>query len=79
MGLTVRLMFDVRPLLLFGGLGTVLGLMSLLLHYMAISGESAYFVFMYLFSFGLVMFGFGFVLAAYRSLRKHKWHSSQHE
>jgi len=39
LGITVRLMFDVRPLLFFGSIGTVLGVVGLLLHYIMLPIE----------------------------------------
>ena len=41
----VRLMFDVRPLLFFGIIGTVLGAWGLFLHYILLPIEIAYIVF----------------------------------
>jgi len=35
LGITLRLMFDIQPLLFFGGIGTVLGLVGLILMYIA--------------------------------------------
>jgi hypothetical protein len=32
LGITLRLMFDIQPLLFFGGIGTVLGMAGLFLH-----------------------------------------------
>ena len=73
LGTTVRLMFDIRPLLFFGSIGAVLGIMGLLLHYMTLPTELAHLVFPYLFIFGAtLLFGFGFILVVIKALRKRK-------
>jgi dolichol-phosphate mannosyltransferase len=73
LGTTVRLMFDIRPLLFFGSIGAVLGIMGLLLHYMTLPTELAHLVFPYLFLFGAtLLFGFGFILVTIKALRKRK-------
>jgi hypothetical protein len=73
LGTTVRLMFDIRPLLFFGSIGTVLGIMGLLLHYMTLPTEIAHLVFPYLFLFGATLvFCFGFILVVIKKLRKRK-------
>lgn len=73
LGTTVRLMFDIRPLLFFGSIGAVLGIMGLLLHYMTLPTELAHLVFPYLFLFGAtLLFVFGFILVLIKKLRKRK-------
>ena len=73
LGTTVRLMFDIRPLLFFGSIGSVLGIMGLLLHYMTLPTELAHLVFPYLFLFGAtLLFVFGFILVLIKKLRKRK-------
>ncbi|MCW8802338.1 MAG: glycosyltransferase family 2 protein [Candidatus Bathyarchaeota archaeon] len=52
---TVRLMFDVRPLLFFGLIGTLLGAWGLLLHYILLPIEIAYIVFPLLLMLGGVL------------------------
>jgi len=51
----VRLMFDVRPLLFFGIIGTVLGAWGLILHYVLLPIEVAYVVFPLLLIIGGVL------------------------
>jgi len=73
LGITVRLMFDIRPLLFFGGIGTVLGVVGLLLHYMTLPSEIAHLVFPYIFMIGaILLFLFGFVIVVIKRLRRHK-------
>ena len=73
LGITVRLMFDIRPLLFFGGIGSVLGVIGLLLHYLTLPSELAHLVFPYIFMIGaLLLFLFGFVIYMIKKLRKHK-------
>ncbi len=73
LGITVRLMFDIRPLLFFGGIGTILGVVGLLLHYLTLPSELAHLVFPYIFMIGaLLLFLFGFVIYVIKKLRKHK-------
>jgi hypothetical protein len=73
LGTTVRLMFDIRPLLFFGIIGTVLGIMGLLLHYITLPTELAHLVFPYLFMIGAtLLFGLGFMLVLIKKLRKRK-------
>jgi glycosyltransferase involved in cell wall biosynthesis len=73
LGTTVRLMFDIRPLLFFGIIGTVLGIMGLLLHYITLPTELAHLVFPYLFMIGAtLLFGLGFMLVLIKKLRRRK-------
>lgn len=73
LGITVRLMFDIRPLLFFGGIGTVLGVVGLLLHYLTLPSELAHLVFPYIFLIGsMLLFLFGFVIVVIKKLRRHK-------
>ena len=73
LGITVRLMFDIRPLLFFGGIGTVLGVVGLLLHYLTLPSELAHLVFPYIFLIGsILLFLFGFVIVVIKKLRRHK-------
>jgi glycosyltransferase involved in cell wall biosynthesis len=73
LGITVRLMFDIRPLLFFGSIGTVLGVIGLLLHYLTLPSEFAHLVFPYIFMTGaMLLFLFGFVIVVIKRLRKHK-------
>jgi glycosyltransferase involved in cell wall biosynthesis len=73
LGITVRLMFDIRPLLFFGGIGTVLGAVGLLLHYLTLPSELAHLVFPYIFMIGaMLLFLFGFMIYVIKRLRKHK-------
>jgi glycosyltransferase involved in cell wall biosynthesis len=73
LGTTVRLMFDVRPLLFFGIIGTVLGIMGLLLHYVTLPVELVSVVFPFVFIIGgMLLFWLGFVVVLVRKLRRHK-------
>ena len=73
LGTTIRLMFDIRPLLFFGIIGTVLGIMGLLLHYITLPTELAHLVFPYLFMIGAtLLFGLGFMLVLIKKLRRRK-------
>jgi len=73
LGTTVRLMFDIRPILFFGSIGTILGIMGLLLHSLTLPTEIAHLVFPYLFIIGaLLLFAFGFSLVVIRKMRKPK-------
>ena len=73
LGITVRLMFDIRPLLFFGGIGTVLGVVGLLLHYLTLPSELAHLVFPYIFLVGsMLLFLFGFVIVVIKKLKRHK-------
>ena len=73
LGTTVRLMFDIRPLLFFGSIGTILGIMGLLLHSLTLPTEIAHLVFPYLFIIGaMLLFAFGFILVVIRKMRKRK-------
>ncbi|MBA7470396.1 Undecaprenyl-phosphate 4-deoxy-4-formamido-L-arabinose transferase [subsurface metagenome] len=73
LGVTVRLMFDIRPLLFFGSIGTVLGVVGLLLHYIMLPIEIAHVVFPFLFMIGgMLLFWFGFVIVLIKKLRRRK-------
>jgi len=73
LGITVRLMFDIRPILFFGSIGTVLGVVGLLLHYMTLPTELAHLVFPYLFMIGgMLLFWVGFILVVIKKLRRRK-------
>jgi glycosyltransferase involved in cell wall biosynthesis len=73
LGITVRLMFDIRPLLFFGSIGTVLGIVGLLLHYFMLPIELAYIVLPLLFMIGgILLFWFGFGIVLVRKLRRKK-------
>jgi GTP:adenosylcobinamide-phosphate guanylyltransferase len=73
LGTTVRLMFDIRPLLFFGSIGMILGIMGLLLHSLTLPTEIAHLVFPYLFIIGaMLLFAFGFILVVIRKMRKRK-------
>ena len=69
----MRLMFDIRPLLFFGSIGTVLGVMGLLLHYLTLPIELAHVVFPFIFMIGgILLFWVGFVIVLIKKLRKRK-------
>jgi len=71
LGVTVRLMFDVRPILFFGSIGTVLGVVGLFLHYLMLPIELMHVVFPFLFMIGgILLFWFGFVMVLIRKLRR---------
>jgi glycosyltransferase involved in cell wall biosynthesis len=71
LGVTVRLMFDIRPLLFFGSIGTVLGIVGLLLHYLMLSIELAHIVFPFLFIIGgLLLIWLGLVIVLIRKVRR---------
>jgi glycosyltransferase involved in cell wall biosynthesis len=73
LGITVRLMFDVRPLLFFGSIGTTLGILGLLLHYVTLPIELVSVVFPFLFMIGgMLLFWVGFVMVLIKKLRSHK-------
>jgi glycosyltransferase involved in cell wall biosynthesis len=73
LGTTVRLMFDVRPLLFFGGIGTTLGVLGLLLHYIMLPIELANVLFPMTFMVvGILLFGIGFVIVLIKKLRANK-------
>jgi dolichol-phosphate mannosyltransferase len=73
LGTTVRLMFDIRPLLFFGIIGTVLGVMGLLLHYVTLPIELVNVVFPFIFIIGgMLLFWLGFVIFLVRELRRRK-------
>jgi glycosyltransferase involved in cell wall biosynthesis len=74
LGITVRLMFDIRPLLFFGSIGTVLGVVGLLLHYLTLPIEFAHLVFPYIFMIGaMLLFLFGFVIFIIKKIRRRNW------
>lgn len=71
LGITVRLMFDIRPLLFFGSIGTILGVVGLLLHYLVIPIDLAHIMFPFLFIIGgILLFLFGFVIVLIKKLRR---------
>ena len=71
LGVTVRLMFDIRPLLFFGSIGTVLGIVGLLLHYLMLPIELTQILFPFIFMIGgMLLFWFGFVIVLMRKLRR---------
>ena len=71
LGVTVRLMLDIRPLLFFGSIGTVLGLIGLLLHYLMLPIELAHIVFPFFFIIGgILLFWLGFVIVLIRKIRR---------
>lgn len=73
LGITVRLMFDVRPLLFFGSIGTVLGVVGLLLHYIMLPIELMNVVFPFLFMIGgMLLFWVGFVIVLIKKIRRRK-------
>jgi glycosyltransferase involved in cell wall biosynthesis len=73
LGTTVRLMFDVRPILFFGSIGTVLGILGLLLHYIMRPIELVNVVFPILFMIGgMSLFWIGVVIVLIKKLRKPK-------
>jgi glycosyltransferase involved in cell wall biosynthesis len=73
LGVTVRLMFDVRPLLFFGSIGTVLGIVGLLLHYLMLPIELAHVVYPFLFIIGgILLFWLGLVIVLIRKIRRNK-------
>jgi glycosyltransferase involved in cell wall biosynthesis len=73
LGITVRLMFDVRPILFFGSIGTILGAVGLLLHYITLPIELVSVVFPFLFMIGgMLLFWVGFVIVLIKKLRRRK-------
>ena len=72
LGVTVRLMFDIRPILFFGNIGTVLGIIGLLLHYLLLPIELGHILFPLLFIVvGILLIWFGFIMMIIRKRRKH--------
>ena len=72
LGVTVRLMFDIRPILFFGNIGTVLGIIGLLLHYLLLPIELGHIIFPLLFIIGgILLIWFGFIMMIIRIRRKH--------
>jgi len=70
---TVRLMLDIRPLLFFGSIGTVLGVVGLFLHYIMPTTDLTNFLFPLLFMIGgILLFLFGFVIVLIKKLRRRK-------
>ena len=68
LGITLRLMFDTRPLLFFGGIGAVLAAVGLFLH--AISGTL---VFPVLLMIGAIpLFTLGLIISIFKRLNKYK-------
>ena len=73
LGITVRLMFDVRPILFFGSIGTILGVVGLLLHYIMLPIELVHVVFPFLFMIGgMLLFWVGFVIVLIKKIRRRK-------
>jgi hypothetical protein len=73
LGTTVRLMFDIRPLLFFGGIGTIVGIMGLLLHYTVMPIEFIHIIFPFLFMIGgILLFCIGFVIYLIKEIRKRR-------
>ena len=73
LGITVRLMFDVRPILFFGSIGTILGAAGLLLHYITFPTELVNVLFPFLFMVGgMLLFWVGFVLVLIKKFRRRK-------
>jgi glycosyltransferase involved in cell wall biosynthesis len=73
LGITVRLMFDVRPVLFFGSIGTILGAAGLLLHYITLPIELMNVLFPFLFMIGgMLLFWVGFVIVLIKKLRRRK-------
>lgn len=73
LGTTVRLMFDVRPLLFFGSIGTALGVLGLLLHYIMRPIEWVNVLFQLAFMVvGIVLFGIGCAIVIIKKLRTRK-------
>ncbi len=73
LGITTRLMFDVRPMLFFGSIGIVLGVVGLLLHYITLPIELVNVVFPFLFMIGgMLLFWIGFVIVLIKKLRRRK-------
>ncbi|MCW4016773.1 MAG: glycosyltransferase family 2 protein [Candidatus Bathyarchaeota archaeon] len=71
LGVTLRLMLDIRPLLFFGGIGTSLGVLGLIFHYLALPIELAHILFpLLLIIGGILLFWFGFGIFLIRKLRK---------
>ena len=71
LGITVRLMFDIKPLLFFGSMGTVLGVLGLLFHYIMLPIELVQVVFPFLFMIGgMLLFWVGFVIVLIKKLRR---------
>ena len=71
LGVTVRLMFDIRPLLFFGNIGTILGIIGLLLHYLLLPIELGYIIFPLLFIItGVLLFWLGFVMVLIRKRKR---------
>ena len=72
-GTTIRLMFDIRPLLFFGSIGTVLGALGLFLHYVMPTIDLAHVLFPFLFIIGgILLFLSGFVINLLKKLRRRK-------
>jgi dolichol-phosphate mannosyltransferase len=71
LGTTIRLMFDIRPLLFFGGIGTVLGVLGLFLHYIIPTIDLAHILFPFFFIIGgIVLFLFGLVIVIIKKFRR---------
>ena len=79
LGVTFRLMLDVRPLLFFGSIGTSLGVLGLLLHYFMLPIELMHVVFPFLFMIGgILLFWFGLVVFVIRKLKKKNYKMLNH-
>lgn len=79
LGVTVRLMFDIRPLLFFGSTGTVLGVIGLFLHYLMRPVEITHIVLPILFMIaGIILFWFGFVTFLIRNIEKRNFRQQNH-
>jgi dolichol-phosphate hexosyltransferase len=73
LGVTVRLMYDIRPLLFFGALGTVFGMSGLLFHYTMLPTEFTYVVFPFLIMIGgILLSGIGFAMFFFKKFNIHK-------
>jgi glycosyltransferase involved in cell wall biosynthesis len=73
LGISVRLMFDIRPLLFLGSIGAVLGIIGLLLHYLVLPIDLAHFMLPFLFMIGgILLFWIGVVIVIIKELRRRK-------
>ena len=73
LGTTVRLMFDVRPILFFGSIGTFLGVVGLLLHYIMLPIELVHVIFPFLFMIGgILLFWVGFLIVLIKKVRRRR-------
>lgn len=67
LGITLRLMFDIQPLLFFGGIGTILGMVGLFLH--AITLPTVVFPFLLMIG-AIQFFVLGLVIRTIKRLRR---------